>query len=51
MSQIGDHTQIGPEVQTLRLIICATQHCERASGLEFGRPVRIGRNVWIGAGG
>ena len=23
---------------------------ERASGLEFGRPVRIGRNVWIGAG-
>jgi maltose O-acetyltransferase len=22
----------------------------RASGLEFGRPVRIGRNVWIGAG-
>jgi maltose O-acetyltransferase len=23
---------------------------ERASGLELGRPVRIGRNVWIGAG-
>jgi maltose O-acetyltransferase len=22
----------------------------RAAGLEFGRPVRIGRNVWIGAG-
>jgi len=22
----------------------------RASGLEHGRPVRIGRNVWIGAG-
>jgi len=21
----------------------------RASGLELGRPVRIGRNVWIGA--
>ena len=23
---------------------------QRASGLEFGRPVRIGRNVWIGGG-
>jgi maltose O-acetyltransferase len=22
----------------------------RARGLEFGRPVRIGRNVWIGGG-
>jgi maltose O-acetyltransferase len=22
----------------------------RASGLEFGRTVRIGRHVWIGAG-
>ncbi|OYX87335.1 MAG: maltose acetyltransferase, partial [Azorhizobium sp. 32-67-21] len=23
---------------------------QRESGLEFGRPVDIGRNVWIGAG-
>jgi maltose O-acetyltransferase len=23
---------------------------KRASGLEFGRPIRIGRNVWIGGG-
>lgn len=23
---------------------------ERSTGLEFGRPVRIGRNVWIGGG-
>jgi maltose O-acetyltransferase len=23
----------------------------RASGLEFGRPIHIGRNVWIGGGG
>jgi maltose O-acetyltransferase len=46
---IGDRTQIGPGVQIL-----AADHprdpAERASGLEFGRPVRIGRNVWIGAG-
>lgn len=46
---IGDRTQIGPGVQVL-----AADHprdpVQRASGLEFGRPVRIGRNVWIGAG-
>jgi maltose O-acetyltransferase len=46
---IGDHTQIGPGVQIL-----AADHPRdpalRASGLEFGRPVSIGRNVWIGAG-
>jgi maltose O-acetyltransferase len=46
---IGDLTQIGPGVQIL-----TADHprdpAERASGLEFGRPVRIGRNVWIGAG-
>jgi maltose O-acetyltransferase len=46
---IGDRTQIGPGVQIL-----AADHprdpAQRASGLEFGRPVRIGRNVWIGAG-
>ena len=46
---IGDRAQIGPGVQIL-----AADHPRdpalRASGLEFGRPVRIGRNVWIGAG-
>ncbi len=46
---IGDFTQIGPGVQIL-----TADHPrdpgERASGFEFGRPVRIGRNVWIGAG-
>ena len=46
---IGDRTQIGPGVQIL-----TADHprnpAARASGLEFGRPVRVGRNVWIGAG-
>jgi maltose O-acetyltransferase len=46
---IGDRTQIGPGVQIL-----AADHPRdaalRASCLEFGRPVHIGRNVWIGAG-
>jgi maltose O-acetyltransferase len=46
---IGDSTQIGPGVHIL-----AADHprdpAGRASGLEFGRPIRIGCNVWIGAG-
>jgi len=45
---IGDGAQIGPGVQIL-----TADHPRdpdlRASGLELGRPVRIGRNVWIGA--
>jgi maltose O-acetyltransferase len=46
---VGDGTQIGPGVQIL-----AADHprdpAVRAQGLEFGRPVRIGANVWIGGG-
>lgn len=46
---IGDKTQIGPGVQIL-----TADHPrdpkQRAAGLEFGRPVRIGRNVWVGGG-
>jgi maltose O-acetyltransferase len=46
---IGERTQIGPAVQIL-----AADHprdaATRASGLEFGKPVRIGQNVWIGGG-
>ena len=46
---IGERTQIGPGVQIL-----AADHprdaASRSAGVEFGRPVRIGRNVWIGGG-
>lgn len=46
---IGDRTQIGPGVQIL-----TADHprdaAQRESGLEFGRPITIGRNVWIGGG-
>lgn len=46
---IGDRAQIGPAVQIL-----TADHprnaAERASGLEFGRRIRIGCNVWIGGG-
>ena len=45
----NERESVGPGVQIL-----AADHPRdpglRASGLEFGRPVRIGRNVWIGAG-
>ena len=46
---IGDGTQIGPGVQIL-----TADHprdpAQRRQMLEFGRPVAIGRNVWIGGG-
>jgi maltose O-acetyltransferase len=47
--EIGDMTQIGPGVQLL-----TADHPRdpalRAQGLEFGRPIKIGKNVWIGGG-
>lgn len=46
---IGDKTQIGPNVQIL-----TADHprdpVDREAGLENGRPISIGRNVWIGGG-
>ena len=46
---IGDRTQIGPAVQ-----IYAADHPRdanvRRQGLELGRPVAIGCDVWIGGG-
>jgi maltose O-acetyltransferase len=46
---IGDRTQIGPAVQ-----IYAADHPRepdvRRRGREFGRPVAIGSDVWIGGG-
>jgi maltose O-acetyltransferase len=44
---IGSGTQIGPAVQLL-----TADHprdaAARETGAEFGRPILIGRNVWIG---
>lgn len=46
---IGAGTQIGPAVQ-----LCAADHprdpVARKAGKEYGRPISIGRNVWIGGG-
>ena len=47
--RIGDTTQIGPGVQIL-----GADHprdpAQRRAMLEFGQPVIIGANVWIGGG-
>ena len=47
--EIGEGAQIGPAVQ-----IYTADHprdpAQRRAGLEFGRPVRIGANTWIGGG-
>ena len=47
--EIGAGTQIGPAVQ-----IYTADHprdpAERRTGLGFGRPVTVGRNVWVGGG-
>ncbi len=46
---IGAGTQVGPAVQ-----FYTADHPRdpvlRRAGQEFGRPIRIGRNVWIGGG-
>ena len=46
---IGERTQIGPVTQ-----IYAADHprdaAARREGLEFGRPVHVGNDVWIGGG-
>lgn len=45
---IGSGTQIGPAVQ-----IVTADHprdpADRAAGLEMGKPISIGENVWIGS--
>lgn len=46
---IGNGTQIGPGVQILTADHPRDPQARREM-LEFGRPIRIGRNVWIGGG-
>ncbi|NLW79456.1 MAG: sugar O-acetyltransferase [Ruminococcaceae bacterium] len=45
--EIGDHCMLAPRV----CIYTATQsldYRERIAGKEFGRPVKLGDNVWVG---
>lgn len=46
---LGDHVLVGPAVQLLTAthpLVAA----ERRGGLEAGKPIRIGSDVWIGGG-
>jgi maltose O-acetyltransferase len=47
--RIGDKTQIGPGVQ-IYAADHPRDHEKRLAGLECGKPVMVGRNVWIGGG-
>ena len=47
--RIGAGTQIGPGVQILTADH-PRDRAARAQMLEFGRPVTIGKNVWVGGG-
>jgi maltose O-acetyltransferase len=47
--RIGDLTQIGPGVQILTADHPRDPE-QRKMALEYGRPIRIGANVWIGGG-
>ena len=47
--EIGNNVMMGPNVQ----IYTATHHInktERATMLEFAKPIKIGNDVWIGGG-
>lgn len=46
---IGDRVQIGPYVQILTADHPRDAR-ERATGTEWGRPIRIGADAWIGGG-
>lgn len=47
--EVGEGCQIGPAVQVLTADHPRDPRLRR-EGFESGRPVRIGRNVWIGGG-
>lgn len=46
---IGDNTLLGPSVQ-IYTAMHPMNWQERASGLEFAKPITIGSDVWIGGG-
>lgn len=47
--RIGDHTLIGPNTQ-IYTACHAIDPQVREKDIEFGKPVTIGKNVWIGGG-
>lgn len=47
--RIGEHCMLGPSVH-IYTAMHPLHPLERASGLEYGKPVVIGNHVWIGGG-
>ncbi|WP_281381131.1 sugar O-acetyltransferase [Corynebacterium anserum] len=47
---IGNDCQIGPRAQFLAALHPMDNHALRASGWEYGAPITIGDNVWLGGG-
>ncbi len=46
---IGDDTMIGPNVSVITALHPVSPRL-RAAKIQYNKPVRIGRNVWLGAG-
>jgi maltose O-acetyltransferase len=46
--RIGDHTMFGPGVQILTPL--HPMNAEQRRGKEYGRPIEIGSDVWVGGG-
>jgi maltose O-acetyltransferase len=46
---VGDYVLMGPDVK-LYAATHPTDPQERLNGLEYGKPIRIGNNVWLGGG-
>lgn len=47
--RIGDRVQLGPHVQLLA-VSHPLDRALRASGLEYGEPIEIGEEAWLGGG-
>jgi maltose O-acetyltransferase len=46
---IGDRVQLGPQVQLLA-VSHPLDRALRATGLEYGEPIEIGDDAWLGGG-
>lgn len=47
---IGDGTLIGPRAQLLTPLHPARNHALRRAGYEYGAPITLGENCWLGGG-
>ena len=48
--RIGDNVMFGPHVQIYTAGHSVDAHARVVEGIEFGKPISIGNNVWLGGG-